>query len=93
MEADEGGLLGRVLTTDEGKHAAGHKVDESDFNPFNFSQLDLGLSDAELTRQFPRFPGKRSALECYVTAGEMLYMPSGWFHEVPQRSDVTRAYL
>ncbi|KAL4437367.1 hypothetical protein ABPG75_004506 [Micractinium tetrahymenae] len=55
-------------------------------DPESFSRVDLHLPDAQLKRQFPLFPGKAAALECEVQAGQMLYLPAGWFHEVTSYS-------
>eukprot|EP00882_Tetradesmus_deserticola_P027952 GHRQ01031102.1.p1 GENE.GHRQ01031102.1~~GHRQ01031102.1.p1 ORF type:complete len:420 (+),score=173.59 GHRQ01031102.1:80-1261(+) len=50
--------------------------------PPSFSQVDLSLPEAVLRRQFPRFPGVAAAQEVLLQAGQMLYLPAGWFHEV-----------
>lgn len=54
--------------------------------PANFSRVDPSLPRAELAKRFPLF----LEAECRtveVEAGQMLYLPAGWFHEA---SDVTR---
>ncbi|KAI3427056.1 hypothetical protein D9Q98_006996 [Chlorella vulgaris] len=56
-------------------------------DPESFSRVDLSLPDSELRRRFPRFPGKDAALVCEVAAGQMLYLPAGWFHEVTSFSE------
>ncbi|KAF8072806.1 jmj4 [Scenedesmus sp. PABB004] len=50
--------------------------------PPSFSGVDLSLPPAELRRRFPRFPGLAAASEVVLRAGQMLYLPAGWFHEV-----------
>eukprot|EP00775_Hariotina_reticulata_P000764 gene764-1071_t len=50
--------------------------------PPSFSQVDLSLPQHKLQVLFPRFPGLAAALEVVLQAGDMLYMPAGWFHEV-----------
>ncbi|GLC45639.1 hypothetical protein PLESTB_001789000 [Pleodorina starrii] len=53
--------------------------------PPSFSRVPLGdprVGDAQLAAEFPRFPGRGAAVEVTVQAGEMLYLPAGWFHEV-----------
>lgn len=50
--------------------------------PPSFSQIDLSLPESELRRRFPRFPGVAAAQEVVLQAGQMLYLPAGWFHEV-----------
>ncbi|EIE26943.1 Clavaminate synthase-like protein [Coccomyxa subellipsoidea C-169] len=50
--------------------------------PDSFSRVDLSAGEAEVSAQFPDFPGLQSALQFDVHAGEMLYLPAGWFHEV-----------
>ncbi|KAL4429824.1 hypothetical protein ABPG77_010941 [Micractinium sp. CCAP 211/92] len=55
-------------------------------DPESFSRVDLNLPEEELKRRFPLFPGKGAALECEVHAGQMLYLPAGFFHEVTSYS-------
>lgn len=50
--------------------------------PPSFSQVQLGLPEAELRQRFPRFPGLAAASVVVLQAGDMLYLPAGWFHEV-----------
>lgn len=45
--------------------------------PLSFSRVEYGQSDAELAKRFPLFPGRAAALEVYVEAGQMLYLPAG----------------
>ncbi|KAL6755203.1 cupin-like domain-containing protein [Haematococcus lacustris] len=42
--------------------------------------VDLALSDAQLARTHPGFPGKAAAVEVEVAAGQMLYLPAGGGH-------------
>ena len=53
-------------------------------DPPNFSQVDTSLSDDLLEEHFPHFIAARQRSEMIVTlqAGEMLFLPAGWFHEV-----------
>jgi hypothetical protein len=44
--------------------------------------VQLDLAPAELRRRFPAFPGASAALEVVLRAGDMLFLPAGWFHEV-----------
>lgn len=46
----------------------------------------MSLPEAELRRRFPRFPGVSAAVEVTVRAGEMLFLPASWFHEVTSTS-------
>lgn len=49
--------------------------------PANFSKVDPSLPREELAKRFPLF----LEAECRtveVEAGQMLYLPAGWFHEV-----------
>jgi hypothetical protein len=56
--------------------------------PSNFSQVDTTLSDAELRDRFPLFLDARSrSVTVTLKAGQMLYLPAGWFHEVRSRGD------
>ncbi|TDH65654.1 hypothetical protein CCR75_005375 [Bremia lactucae] len=55
--------------------------------PENFSQVDLsrlsGSEEAqqELHAEYPHFCQAKAAI-CELEAGEMLYLPASWFHEV-----------
>jgi hypothetical protein len=49
--------------------------------PVSFSQINTALPAAELARKFPKFKNACS-IEVEVCAGDMLYLPAGWFHEV-----------
>ena len=53
--------------------------------PESFSTADLTLPAAQLRRSFPGFPGAASAAVAALEAGQMLYLPAGWFHEVRRR--------
>jgi len=47
----------------------------------HWSQVQLTAPPEEIRRDFPRF-FDASYLECTVEAGEMLFIPNGWWHEV-----------
>lgn len=49
-------------------------------------QVDLRLSERETRQRFPTFPGWGAAAEVHVKAGQALYLPAGWFHEVTSYS-------
>ena len=53
--------------------------------PLHFSRVNLSESPEAISAKFPKFA---EALEATVTlrAGEMLYLPAGWFHEVTSES-------
>lgn len=40
------------------------------------------MAEDEIRRRFPRFPGIDSCICCEVHEGQMLYLPTGWWHEV-----------
>lgn len=61
------------------KETRGNK--ESNGAPSNFSRVDPSLPRAELAERFPLFLGAESCT-VEVEAGQMLYLPAGWFHEV-----------
>ncbi|KFM28406.1 JmjC domain-containing protein 4 [Auxenochlorella protothecoides] len=50
--------------------------------PPSFSRIDADLPPAEIKKKFPRFKGFSSAITCTVEAGQTLYLPAGWWHEV-----------
>jgi hypothetical protein len=49
--------------------------------PVSFSQIDTSLDAQVLQKQFPEFTTVKP-LFCDIKAGQMLYLPVGWFHEV-----------
>lgn len=49
--------------------------------PSNFSKVDPSLPRAELAERFPLFLEAESCT-VEVEAGQMLFLPAGWFHEV-----------
>ncbi len=54
--------------------------------PDSFSCIDLAsMSNAQIRRKFPRFPGRSAATVVELHAGEALYLPAGYFHEVRKR--------
>jgi hypothetical protein len=63
-----------------GKQAAMPAVSEAP--PPSFSQVQLDLPEHELRQRCPRFPGLAAAAVVVLQAGDMLYLPAGWFHEV-----------
>eukprot|EP00048_Salpingoeca_helianthica_P023096 m.22214 g.22214 ORF g.22214 m.22214 type:complete len:566 (+) comp8266_c0_seq2:131-1828(+) len=54
--------------------------------PVSFSKINTALPAREIARSFPRFAKARS-IDVDVRAGEMLFLPSGWFHEVTSFSE------
>jgi hypothetical protein len=53
-------------------------------DPPSFSRVDTFLPEDRLRAEFPLFveARDRSMVTVEVNAGEMLYLPAGWFHEV-----------
>lgn len=49
--------------------------------PVSFSRVDPARPQNELAREFPAFL-RTTELVVEIHAGEMLYLPAGWFHEV-----------
>jgi hypothetical protein len=57
--------------------------------PANFSRVDTSLPPEQLRAQFPLYAQaleRGAAVEVVLRAGQMLYIPAGWFHEVRSRS-------
>jgi len=67
---------------EEEEEGPGIRVANEENDPPSFSRVNMSLPPASLRKQFPKFPGVDAALECVVEAGQMLYLPAGWFHEV-----------
>jgi hypothetical protein len=53
-------------------------------NPPNFSRVDTSASPETIQSSFPLYAEAlgRAGLTVKLSAGEMLYLPAGWFHEV-----------
>ena len=58
------------------------EIDKS--SPKNFSKIDnSALSQVEIDQRFPLFKeAQPQKIEFELEAGQMLYLPCGWFHEV-----------
>jgi len=55
--------------------------------PQNFCMIEPSVMSADhITRDFPLYP-TAPKVEVEVRAGESLYLPAGWFHEVISQSD------
>mmetsp|Transcript_1078 Transcript_1078/g.2439 ORF Transcript_1078/g.2439 Transcript_1078/m.2439 type:complete len:568 (-) Transcript_1078:296-1999(-) len=81
-EEKEGGHTGPDVRTG---------VEEEEGDPPSFcTGIDLSLPDEQLKAAFPGFPGKAAAMEVTLKAGQMLYLPAGWFHEVTSFSPQLR---
>lgn len=66
----------------KGKNSAkGKKGSRPKIDPPSFSHVDLNQDSKSLLRKYPDFP-LSECLEVEVKAGQMLYLPCGWFHEV-----------
>ena len=62
-------------------------VDKTVKNPNNFSKVDPEILDdpKKLQTQFPKICEAKAAF-CECSAGDILYLPASWFHEVQSRS-------
>ncbi|CAG9464169.1 unnamed protein product [Pedinophyceae sp. YPF-701] len=62
--------------------------------PEHFSRIDSALldagDDAAVRAVAPGFPGMEFCAEVEIEAGDVLYMPAGWFHEVTSTSGAAR---
>ena len=73
----------------------GGKKDSSD-PPDNFSRVNTDLPDAVLQEKFPAFAALKergAVVDVVLKAGQMLYIPAGWFHEVRSRSSVNGNFI
>jgi len=64
-------------------------------DPPNFSRVDTSLDADELNRLYPLYVEARDRAAVTVTlkAGEMLYMPAGWFHEVKSQGPAPLGHM
>jgi len=65
-----------------------HIVDKTVKNPNNFSKVEQSIldDDEKLKQDFPQILEANSAF-CECHAGDILYLPASWFHEVRSFSD------
>ena len=74
-------------------------ANQEEEDPPGFSVIDLTRTECEkemsaahkaervaLAKPFPKF-AETSHCVCEIQAGEMLFLPAGWFHEVRSRND------
>merc|ERR1712000_797082 len=54
--------------------------------PQNFSKVDMTLPADQREARWPLLR-EASMIECEVRAGDMLFLPAGWFHNVTSFSD------
>ena len=65
----DGGLRDDYIDSDAASGGEGEQP-EREPDPPSFSRIDLGLDDAHIAAEHPSFPGKASAMECELNAGE-----------------------
>lgn len=54
--------------------------------PKSFSRIDTSKDEKEILSKFPEFvKAKNDMIKVTIKAGEMLYIPAGWFHEVKSK--------
>jgi len=73
----------------------GGKKDSYD-PPDNFSRVNTDLPDAVLQEKFPAYAALKqrgAVVDVVLKAGQMLYIPAGWFHEVRSRSTVNGNFI
>lgn len=76
---------------DDAQDANGLRADSEDKVPDHFSRVNLYAAPEKIAQEFPAFPGVKSAAVAEVSAGEMLYLPAGWFHEVQSKGSAKDA--
>lgn len=72
-----------------GDDSSGSSSAQSSSLPANFSRVDTSLPLEQLRAPFPLYAEaleRGAAVEVELRAGQMLYIPAGWFHEVRSRS-------
>jgi hypothetical protein len=82
MGIQHGNAAGKPKHRREGKEGGKGQGVGEDGPILSFSQVDLRLPMKKLCKRFPLFPPLSTAMEVELEAGEMLYLPAGWFHEV-----------
>jgi Cupin-like domain len=62
--------------------------------PANFSQVNTSMPEEDLRARFPKYVDARSRrIEVTLKAGEMLYLPAGWFHEVRSSAETGSGHM
>lgn len=56
--------------------------------PANFSRIDLDEATKVLEVKFPAFRQAPAPVTCELRAGQVLFLPAGWFHEVTSFSEL-----
>jgi hypothetical protein len=70
------------------------QLNTTNTKPQNFSQVDTSLpdTDKQLYKNFPKYVTARGrGVKVLLRAGQMLYIPAGWFHEVRSKGDSTQS--
>jgi hypothetical protein len=83
-DADEEGNCNSPMgnSRDDYDDIVGLADDSLSKRPNNFSRIDLqGRSLVELTKEYPAFANVNECV-VHLQAGQTLYLPAGWFHEV-----------
>lgn len=84
--SEDGGSK-RARAVDASGRADDATEDTSRGPPANFSRVVSSLPEDKLRENFPKFlESRRRQLDVTLVAGEMLYLPCGWFHEVTSKS-------
>ena len=84
-DCDEDNTFPMDGTRDDFDEICGH-ADDSERKPNNFSRIDLrGRSLEELRKEYDAFTNVTETV-VHLKAGQSLYLPAGWFHEVTSES-------
>jgi len=65
--------------------------------PLSFSRVDTSLPEKRIREEFPLFADalytRKVGVSVEVCAGEMLYLPAGWFHEVKSNGEAPLGHM
>ena len=82
-EEDEEGEEGEQKGGKDGKGGEGGRPAP---HPPSFSRVDFTLPADELRARFPQLR-RAHETRCELRAGDLLYMPCGWFHDVTSHGE------
>ena len=80
-------VLENALMREDFEEDMSDQEEETAPPPPSFSKVNTSLPRDRIRKLFPKYPGKEAGITLEVRAGEMLYLPCGWFHEVTSYND------
>jgi len=80
-EAEGGAFLHRKQKRKKQGRCPSEELAEAGASPLNFSRVNCYASEEEIKKRWPKYLEATESI-VNIEAGDMLYLPAGWFHEV-----------